>query len=121
MSKWLDAAPNNSGNKITLRCIPFEKEDIMGLDTDSRRQRDLFPASGAQGHGMVGADCTAVKTNKVPSPSVASIQTPALTLAVLRTASALKTQLTNRRGPRPVTAGVFHRRPPPPDSPGPFR
>ncbi|XP_072808166.1 trafficking protein particle complex subunit 9-like [Vicugna pacos] len=36
MSKWLDAAPNNSGNKITLRCIPFEKEDIMGLDTDSR-------------------------------------------------------------------------------------
>ncbi|XP_072813695.1 uncharacterized protein [Vicugna pacos] len=69
------------------------------------RQRDLFPASGAQGHGMVGADCTTVKTTKVPSPTVASIQTPALTLAVLRTASALKTHLTNRRGPRPVTAG----------------
>ncbi|XP_072832750.1 uncharacterized protein [Vicugna pacos] len=34
----------------------------------------------------------------VPSPPVASIQTPALTLAVLRIASALKTQLTNRRG-----------------------
>ncbi|KAB1251242.1 hypothetical protein Cadr_000031235, partial [Camelus dromedarius] len=36
-----------------------------------------------------------------------SIQTPALTLAVLRTASALKTQLTNRRGPCPVTAGAL--------------
>ncbi|XP_072813573.1 trafficking protein particle complex subunit 9-like [Vicugna pacos] len=35
-SKWLDAAPNNSGDKIALRCIPFEKEDTMGLDTDSR-------------------------------------------------------------------------------------
>ncbi|XP_074216339.1 uncharacterized protein LOC141576892 isoform X3 [Camelus bactrianus] len=34
---------------------------------------------------------------EVPSPPVASIQTPELTLAVLRTASALKTQLTNRR------------------------
>ncbi|XP_072814130.1 trafficking protein particle complex subunit 9-like [Vicugna pacos] len=53
----------------------------MGLDTDSRvlcivglhsipgnfsktsaHQRALLPASGAQGHGMVGADCTAVKT-----------------------------------------------------------
>ncbi|XP_072813934.1 uncharacterized protein [Vicugna pacos] len=39
----------------------------------------------------------------VPSPPVASIQTPALTLAVLRNASALKTQLTNGREPRPVT------------------
>ncbi len=45
---------------------------------------------------------------QVPSPPVASIQTPALTLAVLRTASALKIQLTNRRGPCPVTAGALN-------------
>ncbi|XP_064350343.1 uncharacterized protein LOC135323024 [Camelus dromedarius] len=44
---------------------------------------------------------------KVPSPPLASIQTPALTLAVLRTASALKTQLANRRRPRPVTADPY--------------
>ncbi|XP_074217497.1 trafficking protein particle complex subunit 9-like [Camelus bactrianus] len=35
-SKWLDGAPDNSGDKIPLLCILFEKEDFMGLDTDSR-------------------------------------------------------------------------------------
>ncbi|XP_072808117.1 trafficking protein particle complex subunit 9-like [Vicugna pacos] len=35
-SKWLDGGPKNSGDKIPLPCIPFEKEDFMGLDTDSR-------------------------------------------------------------------------------------
>ncbi|KAB1251253.1 Trafficking protein particle complex subunit 9 [Camelus dromedarius] len=32
--KWLDGAPDNSGDKIPLLCILFEKEDFMGLDTD---------------------------------------------------------------------------------------
>ncbi|KAB1251260.1 Trafficking protein particle complex subunit 9 [Camelus dromedarius] len=35
-SKWLDGAPNKSGDKIPLLCILFEKEDFMELDTDSR-------------------------------------------------------------------------------------
>ncbi|XP_072803172.1 trafficking protein particle complex subunit 9-like isoform X2 [Vicugna pacos] len=35
-SKRLDRAPKKSGDKIPLLCIPFEKEDFMGLDTDSR-------------------------------------------------------------------------------------
>ncbi|XP_074203968.1 trafficking protein particle complex subunit 9-like isoform X2 [Camelus bactrianus] len=35
-SKWLDRAPNKSGDKIPLLCTLFEKEDFMGLDTDSR-------------------------------------------------------------------------------------
>ncbi|XP_074232218.1 uncharacterized protein LOC141579552 isoform X3 [Camelus bactrianus] len=35
-SKWLDGAPDKSGDKIPLLCMPFEKEDFMGLDTDSR-------------------------------------------------------------------------------------
>ncbi|XP_072804460.1 trafficking protein particle complex subunit 9-like [Vicugna pacos] len=34
--KWLDGGPKDSGDKIPLPCIPFEKEDFMGLDTDSR-------------------------------------------------------------------------------------
>ncbi|KAB1252331.1 Trafficking protein particle complex subunit 9, partial [Camelus dromedarius] len=34
-SKWLDGAPDKSGDKIPLLCMPFEKEDFMGLDTDS--------------------------------------------------------------------------------------
>ncbi|KAB1252379.1 Trafficking protein particle complex subunit 9 [Camelus dromedarius] len=38
-SKWLDGASDNSGDKILLLCIPFEKEDIMGLDTESRERR----------------------------------------------------------------------------------
>ncbi|XP_072814118.1 uncharacterized protein [Vicugna pacos] len=68
----------------------------MGLDTDSR----VLCIVGL--HSIPG---NFSKTSAhVPSPPVASIQTPALTLAVLRTASALKTHLTNGRGPRPVTA-----------------
>ncbi|KAB1251248.1 Trafficking protein particle complex subunit 9 [Camelus dromedarius] len=35
-SKWLDVAPDKSGDKIPLLCILFEKEDFIGLDTDSR-------------------------------------------------------------------------------------
>ncbi|KAB1267896.1 Trafficking protein particle complex subunit 9 [Camelus dromedarius] len=35
-SKWLDGPPDKSGDKIPLFCILFEKEDFMGLDTDSR-------------------------------------------------------------------------------------
>ncbi|KAB1252330.1 hypothetical protein Cadr_000031114 [Camelus dromedarius] len=58
-----------------------------------------------------GGDCIAVKTAELVTSGVVLsptlIQTPALTLAVLRTASALKTQLANRRRPRPVTAGAL--------------
>ncbi|KAB1251228.1 Trafficking protein particle complex subunit 9 [Camelus dromedarius] len=35
-SKLLDGAPDKTGNKIPLLCIPFEKGEFMGLDTDSR-------------------------------------------------------------------------------------
>ncbi|KAB1252329.1 Trafficking protein particle complex subunit 9 [Camelus dromedarius] len=35
-SKWLDGAPDKSGDKIPLLCVLFEKEEFMGLDTDSR-------------------------------------------------------------------------------------
>ncbi|KAB1252327.1 Trafficking protein particle complex subunit 9, partial [Camelus dromedarius] len=34
-SKWLDGAPDKSGDKIPLLCVLFEKEEFMGLDTDS--------------------------------------------------------------------------------------
>ncbi|XP_072813172.1 trafficking protein particle complex subunit 9-like isoform X7 [Vicugna pacos] len=34
-SKWLDRAPNKSGDKIPLLCTLLEKEDFMGLDTES--------------------------------------------------------------------------------------
>ncbi|XP_072811238.1 uncharacterized protein [Vicugna pacos] len=94
-SKWLDGDPENSGEKTPLLYILFEKEDFVGLDTDSSStlsslgvtfhgiqetvlsnlplhtspwwfpsliRRGFCIASGAQGHGMVGADCTAVKT-----------------------------------------------------------
>ncbi|KAB1267717.1 Trafficking protein particle complex subunit 9 [Camelus dromedarius] len=36
VSKSLDGAPDNSRDKIPLPCIPFEKEDLVGLDIDSR-------------------------------------------------------------------------------------
>ncbi|EPY73609.1 hypothetical protein CB1_002726001 [Camelus ferus] len=36
-SKCLDRAPNKSRDKIPLLCITFEKEDFVGLDTDSRQ------------------------------------------------------------------------------------
>ncbi|XP_074217493.1 trafficking protein particle complex subunit 9-like isoform X5 [Camelus bactrianus] len=35
-SKWLDGATDKSGDKVPLLFMPFEKEDFMGLDTDSR-------------------------------------------------------------------------------------
>ncbi|XP_072813982.1 uncharacterized protein [Vicugna pacos] len=35
---------------------------IPGNFSKTASHRNLLPASGAQGHGMVGADCTAVKT-----------------------------------------------------------
>ncbi|XP_032329829.1 uncharacterized protein LOC116661562 isoform X2 [Camelus ferus] len=35
-SEHLDRAANNFGDKIPLLCIPFEKRDLVGLDTDSR-------------------------------------------------------------------------------------
>ncbi|KAB1251247.1 Trafficking protein particle complex subunit 9 [Camelus dromedarius] len=35
-SKWLDGAPDKFGDKIPPLCMPFEKEDFMGLETDSR-------------------------------------------------------------------------------------
>ncbi|XP_072813978.1 trafficking protein particle complex subunit 9-like [Vicugna pacos] len=34
-SKWLDGDPENSGEKTPLLYILFEKEDFVGLDTDS--------------------------------------------------------------------------------------
>ncbi|XP_074234380.1 uncharacterized protein LOC123615342 isoform X8 [Camelus bactrianus] len=36
-SEHLERATNNFGDKIPLLCIPFEKRDLVGLDTDSRR------------------------------------------------------------------------------------
>lgn len=35
-SKRLDRAIDKSGDKIPLLCVPFEKKDFVGLDTDSR-------------------------------------------------------------------------------------
>ncbi|KAB1265441.1 Trafficking protein particle complex subunit 9 [Camelus dromedarius] len=35
-SEHLDRATNQFGDKIPLLCIPFEKKDLVGLDTDSR-------------------------------------------------------------------------------------
>uniref|UniRef100_A0A8C2TCM5 Trafficking protein particle complex subunit 9 n=1 Tax=Coturnix japonica TaxID=93934 RepID=A0A8C2TCM5_COTJA len=34
--KRLDRATDKSGDKIPLLCVPFEKKDFVGLDTDSR-------------------------------------------------------------------------------------
>ncbi|XP_074234374.1 uncharacterized protein LOC123615342 isoform X4 [Camelus bactrianus] len=34
-SEHLERATNNFGDKIPLLCIPFEKRDLVGLDTDS--------------------------------------------------------------------------------------
>ncbi|XP_072828328.1 uncharacterized protein [Vicugna pacos] len=43
-SKWLDRAPNKSGDKIPLLCTLLEKEDFMGLDTESSLSWDsLIP------------------------------------------------------------------------------
>ncbi|XP_072799627.1 uncharacterized protein [Vicugna pacos] len=42
-SKWLDGGPKNSGDKIPLLCILFEKEDFMRLDTDSRASNMSIP------------------------------------------------------------------------------
>ncbi|KAB1252378.1 Trafficking protein particle complex subunit 9 [Camelus dromedarius] len=36
-SKWLDGASDKSGDKILLLYILFEKEDFVGLDTESRK------------------------------------------------------------------------------------
>ncbi|XP_036904495.1 trafficking protein particle complex subunit 9 isoform X1 [Sturnira hondurensis] len=38
-SKRLDRATDKSGDKIPLLCVPFEKKDFVGLDTDSRHYR----------------------------------------------------------------------------------
>ncbi len=35
-SKRLDRATDKSGDKLQLLCVPFEKKDFVGLDTDSR-------------------------------------------------------------------------------------
>ncbi|XP_064836227.1 trafficking protein particle complex subunit 9-like isoform X2 [Oncorhynchus masou masou] len=38
-SKRLDRATDKSGDKIPLLCVPFEKRDFVGLDTDSRHYK----------------------------------------------------------------------------------
>ncbi|XP_078456811.1 trafficking protein particle complex subunit 9 isoform X2 [Lampetra fluviatilis] len=38
-SKRLDRASEKSGDKIPLLCVPFEKKDFVGLDTESRNYR----------------------------------------------------------------------------------
>ncbi|XP_024113727.1 trafficking protein particle complex subunit 9 isoform X2 [Oryzias melastigma] len=38
-SKRLDRATDKSGDKISLLCVPFEKKDFVGLDTDSRHYK----------------------------------------------------------------------------------
>uniref|UniRef100_A0A8B9JJB6 Trafficking protein particle complex 9 n=1 Tax=Astyanax mexicanus TaxID=7994 RepID=A0A8B9JJB6_ASTMX len=42
-SKRLDRATDKSGDKIPLLCVPFEKKDFVGLDTDSRTMRSPVP------------------------------------------------------------------------------
>ncbi|XP_072828327.1 uncharacterized protein [Vicugna pacos] len=43
-------------------CRPLAPAWGRGLWLWKCKQRDVLPASGAQGHKMVGVDCTAVKT-----------------------------------------------------------
>uniref|UniRef100_A0AAQ4RGF9 Trafficking protein particle complex subunit 9 n=1 Tax=Gasterosteus aculeatus aculeatus TaxID=481459 RepID=A0AAQ4RGF9_GASAC len=38
-SKRLDRATDKSGDKLPLLCVPFEKKDFVGLDTDSRHYK----------------------------------------------------------------------------------
>uniref|UniRef100_A0A8C1SB85 Trafficking protein particle complex 9 n=1 Tax=Cyprinus carpio TaxID=7962 RepID=A0A8C1SB85_CYPCA len=38
-SKRLDRATDKSGDKLQLLCVPFEKKDFVGLDTDSRHYK----------------------------------------------------------------------------------
>ncbi|XP_062918897.1 trafficking protein particle complex subunit 9 isoform X1 [Mobula hypostoma] len=38
-SKRLDRATDKSGDKVQLLCVPFEKKDFVGLDTDSRHYK----------------------------------------------------------------------------------
>ncbi|KAL3044285.1 hypothetical protein OYC64_004015 [Pagothenia borchgrevinki] len=38
-SKRLDRATDKSGDKTPLLCVPFEKKDFVGLDTDSRHYK----------------------------------------------------------------------------------
>ncbi|XP_069777776.1 trafficking protein particle complex subunit 9 isoform X4 [Narcine bancroftii] len=38
-SKRLDRSTDKSGDKIQLLCVPFEKKDFVGLDTDSRHYK----------------------------------------------------------------------------------
>ncbi|XP_074543544.1 trafficking protein particle complex subunit 9 isoform X2 [Halichoeres trimaculatus] len=38
-SKRLDRATDKSGDKIPLLCVPFERKDFVGLDTDSRHYK----------------------------------------------------------------------------------
>uniref|UniRef100_A0AAY4D577 Trafficking protein particle complex 9 n=1 Tax=Denticeps clupeoides TaxID=299321 RepID=A0AAY4D577_9TELE len=38
-SKRLDRTTDKSGDKIPLLCVPFEKKDFVGLDTDSRHYK----------------------------------------------------------------------------------
>ncbi|XP_062874344.1 trafficking protein particle complex subunit 9 [Trichomycterus rosablanca] len=38
-SKRLDRATDKSGDKIQLMCVPFEKKDFVGLDTDGRHYK----------------------------------------------------------------------------------
>uniref|UniRef100_A0A3Q3XLN3 Uncharacterized protein n=1 Tax=Mola mola TaxID=94237 RepID=A0A3Q3XLN3_MOLML len=38
-TKRLDRATDKSGDKIPLLCVPFEKKDFVGLDTDSRHYK----------------------------------------------------------------------------------
>ncbi|XP_032318235.1 uncharacterized protein LOC116658040 [Camelus ferus] len=51
-SKWLDGAPDKSGDKISLLCILFEKEDFVGLDTDSSVPRREFSGAASSPSSM---------------------------------------------------------------------
>ncbi|XP_072813436.1 trafficking protein particle complex subunit 9-like [Vicugna pacos] len=48
-SKWLDGDPENSGEKTPLLYILFEKEDFVGLDTDSS---STLSSLGVTFHGI---------------------------------------------------------------------
>lgn len=45
-SKRLDRATDKSGGQDPTLCVPFEKKDFVGLDTDSRSHLEPRPRKG---------------------------------------------------------------------------
>ncbi|KAH0617395.1 hypothetical protein JD844_015551 [Phrynosoma platyrhinos] len=55
-SKRLDRATDKSGDKIPLLCVPFEKKDFVGLDTDSSFQELIIAMTWALTSNGINAD-----------------------------------------------------------------